>query len=372
MEQQTLIVGAGPYGVAIALELERRGVPFRIFGEPFALWLHHTFDRMLLRSAPQASDIPSHDRRYNFVEYLERQGHVSAPEDRLNVEVFRGFLREVVGRLPFDIERQRIERLERLDDGSGYLAHDSSGQAIPCRSVIVATGCGDHRHLPPSLADLPSDRVLHSWQAQEIEDLEDRRVLVVGGGQSAAEAVGTLVVKNRVTWAMRHEPFFFREPLRLPTPLFNGVLRLSPVLDHLPPVIYRSFARACFRTTITPDLRQFYDREDTDILFADAEELHLEAAGDGLKAGIDGTVYDAVVSATGYKYRVAGVPFLSTELRRALGGDQAVPHLDRAFQTPVQGLFFAGGIAEGTFGPAQRFLFGSRHAARRIGEALGS
>lgn len=93
--------------------------------------------------------------------------------------------------------------------------------------------------------------------------------------------------------------------------------------------------------------------------------------GEAVVSSLTGERYDRVISATGYRYSVAGLPFLGPRLRAELGDDGAAPAIDRGFATRAPGLYLAGGIAEGTFGPAQRFILGSWHAARRIGARLG-
>ncbi|MEL7059389.1 MAG: NAD(P)-binding domain-containing protein [Acidobacteriota bacterium] len=366
-----LIVGAGPYGLAVALDLHRRGLRPKVFGEPFELWHRHTFDRMRLRSDVRMSSIGP----YDFAAFLERRG-IDPATDRIGVEAYREFLVEVADQLPFPIVRARIDQLERRGDGSFAVTVD--GQAFAAPAVVVATGNGAHRYTPPVLEALPADRVVHSWDTQAIERWVDRRVLVVGAGQSAAEAVETLLAQGQrsLRWALRHPMLFFREPLRAPTPIFKVMLAVSPALYKLPRAVRAGLQRACFRTTVTPDLRPVYDDPRVEKIFVDAEGLALEAVegpdGFELRSGWDDARYDVVVSATGFRYSVAGLPFLSAGLREALGGAAALPPLDDDFQSAVPGLYLIGGIAEGTFGPAQRFLLGSRHAAKRVGRALAA
>ena len=51
MEQTELsIVGAGPFGLAMAAEARRRGIAHRVVGEPMAFWREHMPVGMVLRS----------------------------------------------------------------------------------------------------------------------------------------------------------------------------------------------------------------------------------------------------------------------------------------------------------------------------------
>jgi cation diffusion facilitator CzcD-associated flavoprotein CzcO len=375
IETPVLIVGAGPYGLGIAQELWHRGRGVLAVGEPFELWRNHTMDSMFLRSSTQASTIYSRDRRYDFERFLARRsGAPRGRRARVPVGLFREYLAEVEANLPFPLRRGRVEQLERAEEGTGFTARLSDGTLVRAEAVVVATGIGGHRYLPPEVAQLavglPPGRVLHSWEVRTIEVLAGERILVIGTGQSAGEAVDHLRARNRVTWVLRHAPLFLSEPLRLPTPLFRLVLAASPGLYRLPRFARHALAGAFFHTTMTPALRPAHDDPAVAKVHAEAAELELAVDGDEVVSKATGERFDRVIAATGYCYSLAGLPFLGERLRGELGDE--LPALDRSFATKAPGFHLAGGIAESAFGPAQRFILGSWHAARRIGRALGS
>ncbi len=397
MDNQALIIGAGPYGTGIAQELHHRGLGFRICGEPFALWLQHTLDSIKLRSDQNASEIYSRDGRYAFRHFKTQlngkapsNGRTPMVDGQVPVAIFRDYLHWVSDQLPFEVEPAQVEHLDfadeprLLEDGALQQAHHPSfrarfddGQEVTARAVVVATGMGPHQHFPPPLAALPTERVLHSWQTDRIQPLQGERLLVIGSGQSAAETVACLRRHgNEVTWAMREAPSFFGEPLRLPRPLFRLVLRGSAAYYRLPQPLRVWLGRTCFRTTVTPDLRPVFQDGAVRKIYGDAAELGLTAVEGGIictaasaETG-DERPFDRVIAATGYRCTVRGIPFLSDRLRDALGDPDQPPALDGAFQTVVPGLYMAGGISEGAFGPAQRFIFGSWQAAPRVGKSI--
>jgi cation diffusion facilitator CzcD-associated flavoprotein CzcO len=53
----TIIVGAGPYGLSIASHLRHDCVPFRIFGHPMDTWISHMPKGMMLKSDGFASSL---------------------------------------------------------------------------------------------------------------------------------------------------------------------------------------------------------------------------------------------------------------------------------------------------------------------------
>ena len=67
-----LIIGAGPYGIAVAQELWHRGLEPVVVGVPFNTWHRHTLDIMDLRSDPRGSSVFSPDNRYDFPSYLHQ------------------------------------------------------------------------------------------------------------------------------------------------------------------------------------------------------------------------------------------------------------------------------------------------------------
>lgn len=367
---EVLIIGAGPYGIGVAQELWAKGIEPTVVGEPFATWHEHTPDAMLLRSDPKASGIHSPDRRFDFPAYLRahaRRGETGA----VAVEAFREYLEWVVERLPFRLVRGRVERLERLGEGGAFEAMLAGGGQIRAPRVVLATGLGGHAYLPPSVAALPEGLRLHSWEVARMQALADEQVLVVGGGQSAAEAVEALRGSSRVTWALRRPPFFFREPLRVPSPLFKTFLAAYGLLYLLPPVVLRRISAAVFRTTVSPYLARAWNDPEVAKRESDVEALGLRAEG-GKVVAASGESWDRVVAATGYRATVGGLSYLSPELVAALGGPGAVPAPDARFESRVPGLFLVGCLAEPTWGPAMRFILGSKQAARGVGRAVAS
>lgn len=370
MTAEVLVIGAGPYGFAAAGELARRGVDAVIVGTPFVTWREHTFDGTWLRSDCRASSIWSADDRWSLPRFLaarEVPAGAAVP-----VAVFRDYLREVAAAPPCPLLQASVRRLVAV--GAGFRAELEGGEVVTVRAVVVATGMGAHRHLPEALVGLPSDHLFHSWDAGAIQGLAGRRVLVVGGGQSAGEAVEALLARNRVTWAMRRPPLFCNPPLNAPTPVFEAILASWQLLLKLPPPLLRALSQRVFRTTVTVRLRAVYADPRVRTVLADAAALGLTNGGGALRAA-DGSEYDAVVAATGYRPRLAGFDFLAPELARALGEPDAAPPVDASFESRVPGLLFLGGVSEAVHGPAMRFIAGSRHAAlraaRRVEERLG-
>src|SRR5262245_40511644 len=118
--EPVLIVGAGPYGFALAYELHRRGLPFTLAGEPFSLWLSHVLTPARLRSDVNTSEVWTRDGAWSLRRWLRRT-HGRAARDiakrRIPVEVFRAYARWIVAEAPFPVRRERVTALAREADG---------------------------------------------------------------------------------------------------------------------------------------------------------------------------------------------------------------------------------------------------------------
>lgn len=372
MKSPVLIIGAGPYGVSIALELHRRGVPFVVHGEPFSLWHRHTLSAASLRSDVHVSEVFTKDRRHRLDSFMDatlppadarrvRQG-------RVPVSLFRDYLRQVQSRLPFPIVEQRITGL--CGDGNGFVATTAGGETIAASQVVLACGVEGHRYLPPCLADLDSERVVHGWHVQQYESARGQRILIVGSGQSAAEAVWHLRPHNQITWLHRTRPTYFADPIALPRPIFALAMRGSHVFSLLPGWLRSRLRKNLVGATITPDLEPHVAADDVEQIQGDIESLRLVGRGGAVHSAALNRDFDLVVACTGYRYGLRNLTMLAPRLAEQIRCEEDMPVLDRRFQTSVPGLYVVGAMAEPKHGPAMRFMSGTRTAAMLVGAAV--
>ena len=68
----TVVIGAGPYGLSIAAFLSKSGVNFRIFGSPMQNWRSHMPKGMLLKSEGFASNLYDPDSSFTLRHYCEQ------------------------------------------------------------------------------------------------------------------------------------------------------------------------------------------------------------------------------------------------------------------------------------------------------------
>lgn len=173
---QTIIIGAGPAGLAMAGQLAHRGLPFTVIEASdyvgFA-WRNH-YDRLHLHTVKQYSALPhlpypahypTYVARLQFVEYLERY-----------VEHFG--IKPKFG--------QRVIAIHRSEDGTWRVRTETD--AFVGANVVVATGY----NRVPNVPDLPGSRdfrgiVWHSREYRNGAPFAGENVLIVGMGNTGAE-----------------------------------------------------------------------------------------------------------------------------------------------------------------------------------------
>lgn len=348
----TFIVGTGPYGLTLGNYLADAGADFVIAGRPMELWLNHTFSTASLRSNVPTSEIPSPDDRFAFAAFHRETGQSGpVPTGRVNNHIYREYVHWVLKGLQFDIIEQYVTSIER--DGDRYRVAVQSGETFSARNVVLACGVAHHLNVPPELVDDP--RVVHSYDVPKIENLRDERVLVIGAGQSAAEAIKSLEINgNTVHWFSRQQPKYFEEPLNLPTWIFNLVVQGAAVLRALPaPIVQRIFG-IFSATTITPNHQPQLER----VLHC----LRMPPLDD----------YDRIVAATGFRYSINFLNFLSEDIQYALATKSGMPDVSRDFQSSLPGLYLLGPITEHAFGPPMKFMIGARYAGPKLAGVLTS
>lgn len=184
MDQASLLViGAGPYGLAIAARAKERGIETAIIGRPMSFWTDHMPDGMFLRSGTDwhldASGV------HTFAAFVEERGIASTDIDPVPRSVFLDYVAWFEKQKNLAIRADLVARLERRD--GRFVAFMEDGSQITAESVVAAPGCGYFRQLPDWAATLPEGLGVHTCDLVHLDALAGARVLIVGGRQSAYE-----------------------------------------------------------------------------------------------------------------------------------------------------------------------------------------
>jgi hypothetical protein len=262
---------------------------------------------------------------------------------------------------------------------------------VRARGVVVATGIGPFAHCPAPFASLPPERVSHASERsnRHFGRFAGRRVVVVGGGQSAIESaallheagaeVEVLARQPRVRWLRHGTPFHewlhcpanpFRTALYPPgnigPPGVNWLIETPQVFRRLPRRLQDWLAARALRPAATGWLRPRTQgmlirtgrRVVSAVVRQDRVRLHLDDGSD--------CSADHVLLGTGYQVRLARYGFLAPEVVRGVRTADGYPVLSSGFESSVPGLYFVGATAAYSFGPVCRFVAGTPFTARAL------
>lgn len=180
-----VIIGAGPYGLSAATHLRTiTGFEVRIFGEPMSFWERNMPEGMFLRSNWTATQIADPNGTLTLEAFQAATGHrfsVPVPVDEF-IQYGRWYQHQAVP----DVDQRKVTRVETAP--GGFLLHLEDGEAFGSRRVVVAAGIGAFAKRPPEFNDLPPSLASHTSVHHDFKKFAGKRVLVVGGGQSALES----------------------------------------------------------------------------------------------------------------------------------------------------------------------------------------
>lgn len=183
------VIGGGQSGLAAAHALRQQGlvpVVLEASGQAAGSWPGY-YDSLTLFSPARFSALPGlefggdggrYPHRDEVVDYLTRYA------DRL------------------DAEMRTYARVESVEsDGAGFVLHTADGRRLGAGGIVAASGAFGN----PLLPDLPgrqgfAGEVLHVADYRSAEPYAGRRVVVVGGGNSAVQVGYELAEVATVTW----------------------------------------------------------------------------------------------------------------------------------------------------------------------------
>jgi Pyridine nucleotide-disulphide oxidoreductase len=385
------IVGAGPYGLALAHALAGRGVTALVLGLPMDTWMNHMPRGMFLKSEPKGSSIVASEEHLTLARYCAEAGAEYADVGMpVPLETFVSYGRWFQERAVPEVLPVEVKEIRR--DSSGFELMLDDGSVIRARQVAIATGVRPFAYMPRQLLALPAQVRSHTIEHRDLGRFAGRRVVVVGRGQSALESAAliseaggeaTIVARaDRVAWNPPPSPLSNSVFLRLRhpySPLGSGwplwaYSNLAGRFPALPERLRRRKAREVLGPAGAWWLRDRVEGRvpllgGRDILQCDVLEAAIRVVLLGPE-GIEEVDADHVLAATGYHVDVARLTLLSPELRQGIATSYGAPVLSQALESSVPGLFFTGIAAVNHFGPLMRFVCGAEFAARRVAQSV--
>ncbi len=183
-----VIIGAGPAGIAAALNAKKHGLSFRVLDQYTLGGTVYTFPRQkVIMTRPMELPLYGKLKLYNTT----KQELLGIWEDVLrknNITVR---------------ERSKVERIVPIADGD-FRVEIRGGESLVARQVLIAIGRrGSPRKLNVPGEDLPKV----AYRLLEPERISGQKILVVGGGDSAVESAMLLMDQNEITLSYRRDKF---------------------------------------------------------------------------------------------------------------------------------------------------------------------
>jgi hypothetical protein len=343
---------------------------------PLGLFLKSEPYGSVISAAAAGYDIATYANVHGFDDYVDRIGP-------LTLERFLGYADWFTDQLVPDIRDLTVTSVRPA--GGGFTVEFAEEAPVFARQVIIATGLLPYAYVPDELSGLPADLMTHSTAHHRLERFAGRRVAVVGAGQSSLQTAALLREAGadvQVVARARHIHWEEQGPEKLtrlgrvkrpPNTLCEGwscVAYNSPEIFRVLPPALRAFKA---RTTFGPAgawwLRHRVEGV-IDVLLGHrltAAEPH----GSGVRLHLDGPgpssiEADHVIAGTGFRIDVARLSFLSEEIVTGLVKRSNSPAVNRAGESSIPGLYFAGAHAAVSLGPGQRFIAGTHHLSAQL------
>lgn len=411
----TVIVGAGPYGLSIAAHTRAAGLSTRNFGRPMSAWAEHMPAGMQLKSEVWASHLGDPLGRYGYDAYCREHNLPYEYANPIPLETFVAYGRWFAALAAEGVEQTTVIRVSALHGRSGVLANGGgggmadkrarfeveleNGEVIRTRTVVLAVGVLPFAYTPPQLAGLDPAVAGHAGDYPDPSAFAGKRVAVIGAGQSALETVTLLAEAGAQTQLIARTPqlAWNGTPLKADRSLYRklrepqsalgsglrtwGLANLPGAVRHLSTDRRAHLVRSTLGPAGSWWLRDRFEGVVPTILGAEVGEAQQTATG-AVRLGLVGeslatreVEVDHVVAATGYRVSMDRLSVLEPGLRDQVAFTQtsstpAGPNLSAHFESSVEGLFFAGLPAALSFGPLMRFVAGAAYSARQVNRRL--
>ncbi|HVR06235.1 MAG TPA: FAD-dependent oxidoreductase [Solirubrobacteraceae bacterium] len=397
----TVVIGAGPHGLATVAHLRAAGVPTRVFGEAMQFWRESMPAGMLLRSPRRASSISSPGDRFSLDRWARECGR-ELPQN-LPLEDFLAYGDWFAEHVTPELDTRRV--LDVRPAEGGFAVALSDGEELFAQRVVVAAGLAPFALVPDAFAELNGGPLVsHSATDVSLARFAGCSVAVIGAGQSALEGAALLCEAGAARveliartpailwlghgwignghapplplpsrarpgppaatpWRLRLGLYWRDAPTDVGGPLSSWVGAAPDVIRHLPREARASLTYRCVRPAgagwLADRLRS--------VTFTLGRSVRVAEARNGraqLRLDDDSErIVDHVLLGTGYRIDVLRYPFLSSELATRLRVRDGSPLLGRGLESSVPGLHFTGAPAAESFGPAMRFVVGTAYTA---------
>jgi cation diffusion facilitator CzcD-associated flavoprotein CzcO len=323
MSKDVLIVGGGPAGLLLAHFFQEHGIGYRILerGKVAQSWRAMRPGMVLLSPAVPGTDWTSLTLKHPMWALPGVRRPFPTREDFLcYVEAFSREHALCIG--------ENIAASKAAPDNGGFRVSTTSGE-MGCRFLVLASGAST----APAIPDIPgvslNPHVVHSCDFIHCMAYAGRRVLIIGGGNSAAEIAIELAGSAKVTLCTRSPMRYFSE---------------TGELDHI-----RGSSESVLKELVRFGIIRL---READPALSIAHRRVRFLSGDERD-------FDWIICATGY--RPKWLPIEGNELQADADG---YPVISAVGETSVPGLYICGSLAR--FNRRCAFIHGFRNYVEKV------
>jgi cation diffusion facilitator CzcD-associated flavoprotein CzcO len=308
--------------------------------------------------------------------YFEERGIDPADVDPIPVALFLDYVDWFEEKAGIDVQPELVRDLSKPN--GHFEATFESGRSVMADAVVAAPGISHFTVVPEWVErSLSPERWTHTCNLVRFDQLKGKRVLIVGGRQSAFEWAALLADGDaeEVHVVYRHDtPEFTASNWHFVDDLMDLTATVPGWFRHLPAEEQEAVTRRFWaegRLRLEPWLTPRLD-EPSVHRWPHASVTACRELSDRIEVVLSKDTHlavDHVVLATGYKPDMRKVPYLAGVVEDMELAD-GFPVLDEHFQSSVPGLFVTGFPATRDFGPFFGFVRGCPVAATLTTDGL--
>jgi len=375
-----LIVGAGPFGLAMAAYAKHLGIEHLVVGKSMGFWKTNMPKGMYLRSA---CDWHLDPLNVDTIEkFVGTKGLSTKDVEPLSLEFYLNYAQWFQEQKRILVLPALVRKLDwNESEPFRFRAVLDNGQNVAAKFVVLAVGFQYFKNLPSDLVRLlPEDRYSHTCDLVDFAEMAGKRCLIIGGRQSAFEWTALMNEAGAAEIHLcyrHHSPAFAAADWSWINPLMDateenpGWFR-SLTQQQKDEINRRLWAEG--RLKVEPWLKARISNGRVKLWPQTRVEKCCELSNGDLAVSMDNgqkITVDRIILATGYKVELTQVPFLrGSKILGRLNIQDVFPELDKHFQSSLRGMFITSLPAVQQFGPFFGFTIAVRVSARLIGRAI--
>jgi len=193
-----VIVGAGPRGLAVALECLKNNLQFTIVDPyPLKTWRELGWYSFQMRSPLSFDLVDNPNSEYSLKSFINKK-YPEATEDFIYRDQFTEYLESILEIVKPNLIEEKVTAIY----GDHVVTNNNK---IYGNKIVLAFGS-----LTKKQNYFYQDKII---SPDKIKDKSGLNLLVIGSGQGAAEYVSYFAQNNKVTWAIKHTPRIYQYPI---------------------------------------------------------------------------------------------------------------------------------------------------------------